>query len=343
MCLPGVRGVRAPVSGHIPATEIAVCQTARSLGPLGAHWSEEWGGVRTLAGGLRRGAVMLAVLIAAILCEAVPAGAVATVPPELALLEQTMEQLQVRSERFSVLSRGTVKVTNQANGKPVGRSRYVSLNGSETGVVSLSLNESEVSTTTSRGRSKEIVIGSTAYTRSPLASKLARLDGGRPWVRSHSDAGTVFPYHGSSQEVNAGGAGPYAGLINLLATATGEVVQVGPVSVNGQPATEFEAAVDPLELLKGLTQEDVANLQARPPAYHLTVYLTAAGVPLRVVEVLSTPPGSNTISSTSITEVLALEVPVAVKAPPANKTISAARFTRLAEKHGKELGVEESK
>lgn len=299
------------------------------------------GAMRTLAGGLRCGAVMLAALIAAILCEAVPAGAAATIPPGLALLEQKMAQLQVRSERFSVRSQGTVKVTNQTNGKPVGRSRYVSLNGSETGVVSLSLNESEVSTTSSRGRSKEIVIGSTVYTRSPIASKLARLDGGRPWVRSHSAAGTVFPYHGSSEEVNAGGTGPYAALINLLATATGEVVQVGPVVVNGQPATEFEAAVDPLKLLRGLTQEDVENLQARPPAYRLTVYLTEAGVPVRVVEDVSTPPGSNTISGTSITEVLALEVPVAVKAPPANRTISAARFTKRAAKHGKELGVEE--
>jgi hypothetical protein len=64
-------------------------------------------------------------------------------------------------------------------------------------------------------------------------------------------------------------------------------------------------------------------------------------VPVRVVMSVRTPPGPNTLSSSSTTEVLALEVPVAVKPPPASRTISEARFQELAEKHGKELGVEE--
>jgi hypothetical protein len=253
-------------------------------------------------------------------------------PADLVTLEQKMEHLQVRTERFSERSQGSVKLTSEANGKPVGRSRYVSLDGSESGVASLSPSASKVSIRDSAGRTEEIVVGSTLYVRSPTAQKLARLDGGRPWIRSHSSGGVSLPFHGRPEEVSFGGSGPYANLVNLLATAVGEVVQLGPVLVSGQQTTEFEASIDPLRLVTGLTQEDVTNLKRRPPSYHLTVCLTESGVPVRVVTSLRTPPGDNTISSSSTTEILALEVPVGIKAPPARRTISEARFNKLSVK-----------
>jgi len=64
-------------------------------------------------------------------------------------------------------------------------------------------------------------------------------------------------------------------------------------------------------------------------------------VPVRVVTNVKTPSGDNALSSTSTTDVLALEVPVAIEPPPASRTISEARFNELAAKYGKALGVEE--
>jgi hypothetical protein len=278
-------------------------------------------------------AVALAVYLAAgqagardAVAPAMQASPVQVLPPDLVALEQKMAQLRVRSERFSEVTRGTVKLTNESNGRPVGRSRYVSLNGSAIGEASISPSEGEISITSSAGRSKKIYVGSAVYVYTP---NLARLDGGRPWVRFRVPGITIFPYHGSSEEVNAGGTGPYARLINLLATAIGEVVQVGPVTVDGQQAIEFEAAVDPLALVRGLTQEDVANLEKHPPVYHLAIYLTESGLPVRVVESLHKAPGLNTISSSSTIDILASEVTVAVKAPPASRTISEAQMQVL--------------
>jgi hypothetical protein len=262
-------------------------------------------------------------------------------PPDLVALEQKMELLHVKSERYSTQSRGTIKITNEANGKPAGPSRHVSLNGSAAGVVSLSPSESEESISASAGRTQAITIGSTSYVRPPAASKLARLDGGRPWIRSRATSPTSFPFHGSSEEVSLGGSGPYAGLVNVLATAVGPVVETGPAVVNGQQTEVFEGAFDPFRLVRGLTQQDLAGLEGQPPAYHLTVYLAASGVPLRVVVRERTPPGNNTVVDSTTTEVLALEVPVAIEPPPADRTISQARFNELAAKHGRQLGIEE--
>jgi hypothetical protein len=52
----------------------------------------------------------------------------ALLPPQLQALEQKMEQLPISSERFSEVTRGLVTVTDEGNGKPVGRTKHVSLN-----------------------------------------------------------------------------------------------------------------------------------------------------------------------------------------------------------------------
>jgi hypothetical protein len=171
-----------------------------------------------------------------------------------------MAHLQVGSERFTVVSRGFIKITNEHNGSPEGPTRRVSLNGSENGEISLSSNDGEI-VVSSPGKSREIFIGSTRYAYLP---KLARLDGGRPWVRSHLASPATYPYEAEPAEVDAGGTGPYAHLINLLATVTGEVVADGQVAVDGQEAYEFEASVNPLRLIKGLTQEDVEQVERDP-------------------------------------------------------------------------------
>jgi hypothetical protein len=247
-------------------------------------------------------------------------------PAALVALEQKMEELQVRSERFSQITRGSVKLTDETNGKPVGRTRHVSLDVSVTGEVSLSPSEGELWISRGAGRSRELFIGSTTYVYSP---KFARRDGGRPWRRLKNDGTTIFPYHGSPEEADAWGTGPYAGLINLLATASGEVAQVGPATVDGQQTIEFSAAVDPFKLVKGLTQEDVTNLEGDPLVDRLTLYLTESGLPVRVLESIHNGAGANMVSSSATTDILATEVPVRVTAPPAAKTIDEARLRTL--------------
>lgn len=254
----------------------------------------------------------------------------APLPPDLVVLEQKMARLQVKSERFSQVSSGTIKVTNESNGKPVGRSKRYSLDATAMGEGSLASNEGEISIESSSGRSKEVVIGSTVFTYS---RKVARLDGGRPWVRARVPGATVLPYQRSVDEADAGGTGPYAELINLLTTAVGEVAEVGPVSVDGQQATEFQAAVDPLELIRGLTQEDLQRIEKHPLVEHLSVYLTESGLPVRVVTRQHLA-GANSLSSVSTTDIIALEVPVVIKAPPRGRTISQAALAKVEKRHG---------
>jgi hypothetical protein len=263
---------------------------------------------------------------------------VQVLPPDLVVLEQKMAHLQVTSERFTVLSRGTVKITDKVNGRPVGRTRYVSLNGGERGEISLSPNEAEITVSNHAGVSNAIFIGSTGYRYWP---KLARFDGGRPWVRSNAHRPSTYPYEGSGEEVDAGGTGPYAHLINLLATAVGAVVEAGSVTVDGQKAYEFESSVNPLRLVRGLTQEDVERLEANPLADRLTVYITESGLPVRVVENEHNNPGTSMISSSTTTDILAVGVPVRVNAPAVNRTIGQALFNKIVKKHGRQLGIED--
>ena len=67
------------------------------------------------------------------------------------------------------------------------------------------------------------------------------------------------------------------------------------------------------------------------------------GQPIRPIPGISTlssehaGKGANALSSTATTDILAVDVPVTVKAPPARKTISQARANRLSKKHSIEL------
>src|ERR1700678_4207184 len=78
------------------------------------------GGIRMLRRVVLLGAVTLAAYPAAGQLSAGAASSAVTgvqpvLPADLVMLEQKMGQLQVRSERFSTLSRGAIKITNQSN------------------------------------------------------------------------------------------------------------------------------------------------------------------------------------------------------------------------------------
>ncbi len=245
-----------------------------------------------------------------------PAAAGALVPAALQALEAKMSQLQVNSERFSELSRGEVTIANRSNGRVVGRVKRMSVGGQLVGEASLAPQESEIFLG-ARHVPWTIVIGSTIYTRDG--------HGRRRWLRRRDPplarGFATHPFQGTPEEVDAGGTGPFAGLLNLLATATGPLVEGTPAVIEGQPTSEFSGTVEPLRLVKGLTDEDVSRLRRHPVLERLEVFVTEAGLPIRVVQSIHT----EEFDDLSTTQILALNPTIDVTAPPARETSSPPR------------------
>jgi hypothetical protein len=236
--------------------------------------------------------------------------------PQLQALEQKMAQLQLNSERFSSVVSGVITVTNETNGKPDGPSKRISANGTELGEASVSPAEGEIYLGR-KLRPTLIAIGSTVYhyERPTKASH-----GRRPWVRSRdpeeSPATQLLPFYGGGPiEVDAGGTGSFARLINLLTTAVGSVSADGSAVVRGLQTTEFTATVEPLKLLRGFTNEDLAP-GFKPLTETLHIFLTESGLPIRVLTSIR----SRDIKSDETVEIIAINVPVRVKPPPARET-----------------------
>ncbi len=284
------------------------------------------------------------VLVAGLLAVAAFAGASASalaptalIPPQLQALEQKMEQLQISSERFSDVSRGYAlgSPNSSTSGKPEHVIR-TSLNGSALGEVSVSPAEGQLFINSKR-RPSLIAIGSTTYR---YRGHGKHSPGRRPWVRSQSPhespAAQLLSMHGGGPfEVDAGGTGPFAGLINLLTTAVGPVSVDGPVPVQGQPTTEFTAAVEPRLLIKGITAQDIAGFNSDAPIETLHIFVTESGLPIRVVGFLQT----QDLKTTTTVEILAVNIPVHVKPPPAREVVSVSRLRELASKGASSVEV----
>jgi hypothetical protein len=264
------------------------------------------------------------------------AAAPAVLPPTLVALEQKMGELRVNSERFSQTTRGTdtlttarvTRKTGGGSGKRTPHTRHISLNQTQLGEVSVSPAEGELF---SGEKSKPMLIwiGSTLYLYQGGGS---RSHPHRPWLRIDGGdlgAGLSYPFHGGGPlETGLGGTGSYAGLVNLLGTAVGSVTTAGPISVRGQQTSEFTLTVEPLKLLKGLSARELKALARHSFAERLDLFMTEAGLPIKIV--LTTASGKQTLSET--TEVLAVNVPVTIKPPPADKTISEAQLRHLRHK-----------
>jgi hypothetical protein len=250
----------------------------------------------------------------------------ALLPPQLQALEQKMEQMQINSERFSQVSRGFVLGSPSVvrSGQPQRLTR-TSFDVKELGEASVLPAEGEVF----RGPKPKpalIAIGSAVY-EYEASGKRSR--DRRPWVRSRSTespAVRILPFIGGDPlEIDAGGRGPFAGLINLLTTVAAPVQVDGPVLVQGQPTTEFTAVVEPRSLIKHLTVDDVDRFRNEPPIQQLQMFVTEAGLPIRVVAKTRT----THLSEASATEILAVNTPLTVTPPPADQTISFAALRKL--------------
>jgi hypothetical protein len=258
--------------------------------------------------------------VAATTPAAILAPSVANIPATAQPLVAKIAHAAVTSERYSVTLTGTVPSKQGGRSKTA---KKVTI-----GEASLSPLRAKVYREGGSGPLAEVGIGSTVYINdAALTGKRAK-----PWVKSPgTSATTLFPFHGgSSSEVDAGGSGPYAELLNLLATAN-DVQVVGPATVAGQQTTEITATAQPLALVK----DGPTGLSEAETSTRIEVFVSAAGVPLRVARTY----GPDANAPVETVEVLALNVRVSVKAPPKRKTVS----KRFAEKRIENNGVTHKK
>lgn len=251
-----------------------------------------------------------------------------------------MAALTVNSESFTIDTDLTTAVTEVT--KSFGKRRVVRKSTKHTSkyvVGGASLSPS-VSWERERGRLTTIQIGAADYSYDP---KAGRHDHGRPWVKLDTaalGAPSLFPEHGGSKLERKGpGSGPYAGLLNLLATDEGTITSLGPATVDGQATTGFALTVQPAAVLAAETEPSNLLEQLAPPQL-LEVFISEAGVPLRTVahvrsefnpadaaatgpEDIAAAEGSFSAITTGLatTEITALEPVVMVRPPPARRTI----------------------
>jgi hypothetical protein len=242
---------------------------------------------------------------------------VASIPAAVQPLIAKIEALPVTSERYTVRTQASGTKTVKL---PDGRRRRVSRSSSTsvTGEASLAPLAAKLYKRGDSGQLSSVAVGSKVYVYSPSSKHK-----GRPWLLlAGVSAATLFPFHGQDNpavEMNAGGTGTYAELVDLLATANGAVTVVGSAVVDGQQTTELKATVRPLGLVQGTTSKQSGELTVQ-----LEAFVTETGLPVRVVR----EERIEGISLSETTDVLAVNVPIVVKAPPAGKTIGGARVLK---------------
>jgi hypothetical protein len=215
--------------------------------------------------------------------------------------------------------------------------------------------------------STERMIGKTIYTYKP---SVASYDGGRPWVRSKakpapkpgSDSAKLSAVIDSlSPTFAGGGTGGTSGLFSKLIEELGEaqsIQEVGPATVDAQQVTEFTASISLAKLLspmqlEGITKSNgslgellspIGSPKQREEAkqhneeaarklsettVELELFIAPSGLPVRTISIL----GGRSEGIGVEEDILALEIPVVVHAPPARKTINEAQLSKLEKKH----------
>jgi hypothetical protein len=283
-----------------------------------------------------------------------PAPSSTAVPPALQALEQKMAQIRFNTARVSerlVLGDlgSTAGGADLGSGVGNGKSFVTAGVGSIRFAPSASLFTTHVEipgehvpkTLASTGQVRNI--GKTTYTYTPSA---ASVDGGRPWVRSShkpppepgSKAALVVTVLDSLAPAlagpSAGSAEPFATLVEYLGDAV-SVSEGGSVTVDGEQTTEFTASLSIVKTLAGkLSRTQLAKIEresrGKPSEgiVELEVFIAPDGLPVRTI-------GSSAERTEGLgiqDDILALEVPFAIHAPPVCETIDQARLQRLERK-----------
>jgi hypothetical protein len=283
-----------------------------------------------------------------------PAPVPTVVPPALQALEQKMAQIHVNtarvSERFVVGGLGsTAGGADLGSGIGKGKSFVTVGAGSIRFTPSASMFATHVEipgehvpgALASTGQTR--TIGQTTYTYTPSA---ASFDGGRPWVRGRrkpppkfgSKAALVVAVLDALAPTLAGpsdgSAEPFATLIDYLGDAV-SVSEGGAVTVDGQQTIEFTASLPVVKLLAGkLSGKQLAKIEGESRKHpsegtvELEVFIASDGLPVRTVGAS----GNRTEGLGIQEDILALEVPFAIHAPPARETIDQTRLLQLERK-----------
>jgi hypothetical protein len=285
--------------------------------------------------------IRLVVVLSVALAMLVPgvARASVAVPPDLAALEQQTAVLQANSERFSF--QAEVSFGSGLLGQGIPLVLLVAGDG-EAGdsPPQAAFSSGPVGLVTEQVR----VVGETTYRYRRTA---ARVDGGRPWVRSRntSRAANGLDPGGLLEGDQSGKQGTFSKLIELLNGALA-ITESGPVTVDDQRVVEFDATLDPTPFLAKLESHVTGSghplsslvqipsvggpnskpkSPSPPPSLTLELFLAPSGLPVRA---RSTFTAEGTTVAVRV-DTLAINVPVHVVAPSAGQTIDEATLKRL--------------
>lgn len=260
-------------------------------------------------------AVAAAALAPAAAADTPPA--TTTLPPDLQALEQQAKQLQINSQHIRLavdLGGGTFSGPLVSGDILVSRTPAAA----------------EVHLTAPGVKLEERVIGTTLYVNDPA---IARRDGGRPWVRVAKRG--ISELTGIAPNAISNGTPTQDVLTSLLTQlAPQNIKEVGPSTANGQPATEFTGTVDLATAASGIAPKLAKQFQQLVKQLGsvmttLDLFVAPNGLPTRTILAIN----AKGIAVTVTEDILAINIPVAVQAPPARKTVAYAKVRKLLHGH----------
>jgi len=173
------------------------------------------------------------------------------------------------------------------------------------------------------------LIGTTLYIEAPAIS---RFDGGRPWV---SDPGqNLASSTGAGAGLLAGAPAnaseqSFAKLTELLGLTDG-ITESPAQTVDGQATSVFKASIDLARISSLSSPGKRTVLRHLQPVADLQVYLAEDGLPVRIVLALKLKPEHGRVYElVTQSDLLAIDIPVSVQAPPASQTISLHRLEQI--------------
>jgi hypothetical protein len=248
-----------------------------------------------------------------------PAQPAESPPPDLLALEQQLLGLHLRSERFRV--RETLVRPASVGAPPQATAKTLAVTAS--GAFSVSPLRGDYSFGLGRSKYGLRLIGKARYLYEPA---VAHRDGGRPWVRltQKSDKPVLGITIGPSEPPPGESTRTFPKLIAQI-NGGQSLTEVGAQTLDGQTVTEFTALVN-VRATADTSLRQFGEFGA--PAEALTsmqLYLAPNGLPVRTRYALRSASSEWTASE----DILAINTPVVVHAPPPRLTIGETQLSTL--------------
>lgn len=292
-------------------------------------------------------------VLALLLAEPVGAGAVQApvpVPAALQALEQKTAALQLTSERFSAtlsvaakpVVKGPVGVgplfgrssSAREAGERRARADSSASSGKRietlmtiTGEAALSPLAANVQISFLGLQFEARLLGTTLYIKAPF---LTQQDDGHAWIEEPNQTlqGTSGLL-GSATPGAVGGSSESSGFGAVIAALNGarSIVATGPATVDGQATTGFKATTELSRLATLPAKQRRLLHKLIAPRVSIEVLFAEDGLPVRTRVVLTLKHDQGQLIDQS--DVLAVNIPVSVQAPPASETITRAQLERI--------------